>query len=111
MLSREAILAADDRPIKTLPVPEWGGEVGYRAMNLGDKREWEELISGDIKGETLITSMLVKTLCDEQGNPLFTLEDMTALYAKNGEVCSRIYETLATINGIGKAGADRTAKN
>ena len=41
LLSKAAILAADDLPTIDIAVPEWGGSVRIRALTAGQREELE----------------------------------------------------------------------
>ena len=104
-LSASAILAVSDLPIKSTNVPEWGGEVYYRAISLEELAKWEDGLSGkELKPDQMMAQLLVLSLCDEGGLPLFKADDWKKLVGKNGLVLKRLYEEVCAINGIGDVG-------
>ena len=50
-LDKKAILGAKDETVVSLNVPEWGGEIGLRAMSVGERDKYEnEFIRNKDKG-------------------------------------------------------------
>lgn len=105
-LTAASILAAEDLPIKTLPVPEWGGDVSYRALTLEQLRQWEDAVNegGNPQPDKMMAHMLALSLCDEKGVALFKPDDVKALLGKNANVAKRLYEACCALNGMGKIG-------
>lgn len=101
-----SILAADDLPIKTMAVPEWGGDVSYRALSIEELRQWEDAINdgGIPQPDKMMAHMLALSLCDEKGQALFKPEDAKALMGKNGQTVKALYEACCALNGLGNVG-------
>lgn len=117
-LSKEAILAASDLKMKTIPVPEWGGEVCIRVMTGAERDAYAQELhrrktaaSGAPPGVGLNPLLVSFCVCDETGKPLFTLEDTTALGAKNWAVLERVAEEIAKHNWITAEAVERAEKN
>ncbi len=86
MLSRAAILAASDRPLTGLDVPEWGGQVFIRPLSVAQAAK---ITAAEEKG--LANAMTVAlAVVDDQGAPLFTEADVPALADRNAAVVTRI---------------------
>lgn len=101
-LTRDAILAAPDRPLEAVEVPEWGGTVYVRTMGADERDAFEERLGDQAKGLRGMRALLaVLTLCDAEGARLFTEDDLPALSAKSAAVLDRIAETAMRLNGIG----------
>ena len=72
ILSKDAILAADDLPRETVIIPEWGGEVLVRTMSGTDRDAFEaSLLEKDGRMENVRARLVALTLCDPQGDRLF----------------------------------------
>ncbi len=56
-------------------------------------------------------ALLVRCLCDEQGNRLFTEADTEALGAKSGAVLDRLFDVAFKANALGQYGIDAAKKN
>lgn len=118
MLNRDAILSALDWRREAVEVPEWGGTIYVREFSGADRdafylevlrRKQHEGEGADVAG--LTTWLLVRTLCDEQGNLLFAPEDEAALAAKAAAVLNRLFLKAMEINGLAADAADAAAKN
>jgi len=101
-----SILSAVDTVIEPVNVPQWGGTVYVRSMTLPDYTEVEFFIAQQDKTakryeETRIL-LLSKTLCDADGNLLFTdPDDIEALKTKNAGILDRLWEKACDLNNIG----------
>jgi hypothetical protein len=113
-LSREAILTASDVRTKVLDVPEWGGEVIIRSLTAGWRDQFEaDLLAarqaGNLLPADISARMLVASLIDEAGQPLFTMDDVSALSAKSSGAVSRVSDEIRAFNALG-AGATEAIK-
>ena len=110
MLTRDAILAADDLTVEAVEIPEWGGVVYVRTFQ-GKARDNFERVCTDkrrelgqaFNNEGLRTLLAILTICDEAGNLLFTEEDAEALNAKSAAAVDRIADVAVRLNRIGPA--------
>jgi len=79
-LSREAILAAGQRQVVTVEVPEWGGAVCLRPLS---GSEVSAVYACEDADRSRITERLVAmSICDEAGKRLFGIDDAPALFDK-----------------------------
>lgn len=105
-LSREQILAAEDLPIESVMVPEWGGEVLVRTLTARQRDEFESsLVLGEGKKAKVDVinaraRLVVATAVDASGNLLFSPGDAESLGRKSGAAINRIYEVAARLAGI-----------
>jgi hypothetical protein len=91
VLSAAKIKAANDKKIKTVEVPEWGGEVCIKTMSGFDRDAIGE--AQDKKEPHFIARFLSLVLCDESGERLFPGDDgVKALGEKANAVLSRLFE-------------------
>lgn len=105
-LSRDDILAADDRVVESVEVPEWGGTVYVRSLTREEIRPFTDA------GDEMAVGMLVSvTVCDEDGRPLFTDDDVPALEKKSVRALNRVLEKAMEVNGLGSAQAERVLGN
>lgn len=100
MLTRDAILAAADRPLHQLDVPEWGGCVYIREPSAQD------LI--DMAGGNGVKLLLTRTVCDETGKRLFTDKDADALMDKGFAGIQRVVDFVNGLVGAEKKTAQPT---
>lgn len=105
-LTRAAILAANDAEIRTVAVPEWGGDVCVRVMNGTQRDQFESAIAarrgvgGEMDAAGLRALLVCLCACDLDGAPLFTRDDLPALEAKSAAVLQRIFDAAAALNGL-----------
>lgn len=91
-LNRDEILAANDVEIHEVEVPEWGGSVLVRPLTAGDASKL---------GDEATTAVLVALSCvDEDGETLFTEDDIPALEKKSLAALKRVVEVVVEINGL-----------
>lgn len=116
ILGKAAILAAEDRPIHEVDVPEWGGKVLVRALTAGERDRYEteatlEGLVGAVSGAGLRARLSVICLCDEDGNRIFDADDAEELAAKNGRALDRVFELAAELSGMGANDVETLAGN
>lgn len=106
ILSRDDILGADDRQIRTVAVPEWGGEVLVRGLTGAERDRYEEsLWVGRGKNRKLNwtnarAKLVAASVVGEDGKPLFTQRDVEALGAKSSAALDRIYSVAQELSGV-----------
>lgn len=117
LLSRDAILAAEDRPTEDVDVPEWGGTVRLRALS-GAERDAFETSLLDQRGkpaaarlQNFRARLLAASIVGEDGQRLFTDKDIVALGAKSGAVIDRLFERARRLSGMTREEVDALAGN
>ena len=97
--SREVILAAEDRAIEFCLVPEWPCDVYVKNLTGAERDAFEgSLLVKDGKGRRTVTytdlraKLIARTVCDAEGNRLFTDKDITLLTLKSAAPLQRIFE-------------------
>lgn len=118
ILSKADILTASDLTTEQVEVPEWGGAVIVRSMTGAQRDAYEAtLMTRDAAGKLEVNTdnmrakLLLVTLVDEQGNPLFTAEDLAALSGKNAGAIERLALVAQKLNGLNRTAVDDAAKN
>ena len=118
ILSKADIFAAQDLKTETVDVPEWGGAVIIRTMTGAQRDSYEQSLMkrGDdgkyaVDTENMRTKLVVYTAVDEQGNALFTADDLTALAGKNAAVIERLALAAQRLNGLSRDSVDDAKKN
>ena len=114
MLTKEQILAAEDRRQESVEVPEWGGTVIVRTMSALQRDRWQLALmrNREDPGSVSPSAMLVAScLVNEAGEPLFTPADVAALEAKSGAALSRVFAVAAKLNVLGQKDADELKGN
>lgn len=118
-LTRDAILGASDLPSVNVAVPEWGGDLTLRCMSGAQRASYEDgLLTFQEKekdkaraGVFAMASLLVACAVTDEGEPLFTSEDVPALMAKSYRVLARVYREAVKLNRIGKGDIEDLAGN
>lgn len=108
LLSRDAILAADDRRTEDVEVPEWGGTVRVRALSGSERDAYEGSlvrVSGDGRKTLTLANararLVYLSVCDENRERLFTKEqDVNALGKKSAQALQRVWEVASRLSGL-----------
>lgn len=91
MLTRATILAAKDLKLKKVDVPEWGGFVYVKSMTSKHRDKFELLVTGkNLEGIRAI--LIAWCVCDQDGNNLFTDQDVDELNEKSASATQRIFD-------------------
>lgn len=107
LLTKDAILGADDRATVDVEVPEWGGTVRVRALSGTERDAYEVALAGVRPDGTRrlnlvnVRARLIAMACvDEAGERLFTDKDVEALGAKSGVAMQRVFEAAQALSGL-----------
>lgn len=121
MLTRDAILKAEDLPTEDVAAPEWGGTVRVRTMRGDERDRYDQECSDSRKAskdagqgdhEANVRARLAAwAIVDADGNRIFTTADVEALGQKSSKVLDRIVDVAVRLNGVGKAEIEDLAKN
>jgi len=116
-LSREAIEAADDRPLVALDIPEWKGRVWIRPLS-GEERDqyWNSLFVGDGPARTLEMKLArakaaVLSCCKADGSLMFCDHDIEWLAKKASKPLERIYQLADRLSAISPGSLEDLVKN
>jgi hypothetical protein len=111
VLSREAILGADDLAPTRVRVSEWGGVVLVRQLTAADRDAFEVSILSEQGAVNLRARLVALVAVDEDGARLFAAEDVEALGAKSARAVDRVFSVAQKINGLGQAELEDLAGN
>jgi hypothetical protein len=109
LLSKDAILAADDRQIRDVDVPEWGGTVRVRALSGLDRDAYEAAFvdarkqggpSATVRLHNFRAKLVVRSLVDSDGERLFSDTDAKALGEKSADVIDRLFDVAREMSGM-----------
>lgn len=106
---RTKILAAKPAKLEPVEVPEWGGVTVYvRELTVGQRDAFEDGLV-DRKGGTvtlrtigLKSSLLVQTLCDEDGNRIFEDGDEKLVSELGAAGVERVFAVAQRVNKMRK---------
>jgi hypothetical protein len=104
LLTRDAILKAEDLKAETVPVPEWGGEVLVRGLRGSDKDSFEQglFVNEKFSAANVRAKLVARCMVDAEGSRLFSDEEALALGEKSAVALDRVYEVAQRLSGIGK---------
>ena len=117
LLSKTAILAAQDLQTEDVEVPDWGGAVRVRSFTGRERDAFEaSMVRGDGRDRRVdLTNMRARlvglTVIDESGQRLFTDEEADLLGAKSGAALDRVFAIAQKLNGLSGADVDELTKN
>ena len=106
ILSKDNIFAADDLDVQEVEVSEWGGSVLIRPFTIADREKFEGWgdksrgAKGKRTGNELLCFMITASVVDEQGNRVFTDNDVEQLKEKNSSVIDYLAKEIQKLNGI-----------
>lgn len=114
LLSRDAILSANDTPSEIVDVPEWGGQVKVVAMSGTERDKFEASLVG--KGnkpnlENFRAKLAAACVVDEEGNRLFSEKDVAALGRKSAAALDRVATAAQRISAMSQEDVDELAGN
>lgn len=110
-LSKEQILNAKDYDIEKVDVPEWGGEVFLKPLSGTVRNQLVYQVQANKDLEKVQLQVLVNSICDEDGNLLFTEKDILALGKKSSTVIARLEAIASKISGLTPDAEDEALKN
>lgn len=117
LLTKEAILAANDLKTEVVQVPEWGGEVMITTMTAAAKDDYEQSLVNMVNGQArenlsnIRAKLVAACLVDEEGNRLFSSKEIEQLGSKSGKAMDRVFEAASRLNAISQDDIDELAKN
>ena len=115
MLDRTAILQMDDLPKEEVNVTEWGGDLWVRTLT-GTERDAFEQSMVQKKNKPNLNNVrarfAVLTICDVNGERLFSDNDAEALGKKSAAALDRVFAVASRLNGFSDSDSEElTVKN
>lgn len=115
LLTKGAILEAEDRKFKDVDVPEWGGSVRIAVMSAEARDRYESsLMEMQQDGtatknlENIRAKLVSACIVDENGKTMFTYKELAD---KSGRVLDRLFNECSKLNALGEEGIEDAAKN
>lgn len=107
LLGKQQIFDADDHDFRVVPVPEWGGEVRIRSLTGSERDKYESSLARMDKKGQMVPDMInararlvALTAVDENGNRIFTDQDVLKLGTKSSKALDRLFEASGELSGI-----------
>ena len=117
LLNRDMILKAAALKTEEVPVPEWGGSVLVRELRGRERDEFEASLTVQ-RGTELVSDsanmrakLAARTIVGEDGEPLFTQQDVAALGELSAAALERVIVVASRLSGLGPAAVEGAAKN
>lgn len=109
-LSKAQLLAYRAPKIEIINVPEFGGEVCIRVMTVQEREQFERKHSPDPQADFRVR-MICASVCDEEGNLLFTDTDKAEVRKWDANASDTILKAAAILNRMGPDEVEDEAKN
>ena len=115
-LTAEAILSAEDAYRESVDVPDWHGRLHVKVMTGAERDSWEfectqKRLGSGIDPRGVMVRLLVRTLCDGEGNLLFKPADAEKLNAKSSRAITQLFAVAQRVNGIRGEDVEELAGN
>ena len=117
LLTKDAILAANDLVTEDVEVPEWGGTVRVRAISGAERDAFEQAIVTR-KGKNVTTNlanirakMVALCVVDENGQRIFGDKDVLLLGTKSAAALDRVFTVAQQLAGLTDKDVDELAEN
>ncbi len=116
-VTRDSIRAFKGHPLKPVEVPEWGGTVYIRVMP-GTERDSFEAETYKLNGKSVELNranfrarLLVRTLTDKDGRPLYHISDADELGQQPADILDKLATVASQANGMSPKDVEDLAKN
>ncbi len=106
LLTRDAILQAEDLPTEDIEVEEWGGAVRVRALTGAERDAFEQSIveqrgkSTRMNLRNIRAKLVALTVVDADGKRLFSDKDAELLGKKSAAALDRVFEVAQKLSGL-----------
>lgn len=114
MLTRDQMLAADDRKIEELQIPEWGGSVLIRPLSGFERDQIEADFSHENKRaamQNIRARFCFMSICNDKGERIFKEEDTATLGHKSAKALDRVFARVREISGLEDKDIKQLEKN
>jgi len=119
LLDKNALLNMPAPKIERIDCPD-DGHIFIRALPMADLDEYEaenyivDSNSGKVSynRRNIRARLLVRAICDDKGNPVFTMKDVDAVSKRTGKFWDDCYRAALRLNGMtGKEDVEMAEKN
>jgi len=117
LLSRDDILAVDDRKYDTVSCPEWGGDVRLRSITGRQRDAYEASViqtNGNdrkVNLRNVRAKLIILCAVGEDGHALFTGDDLNALGGKNAAPIERLFDACRKLAGMSPEDVDKLTED
>ncbi len=117
ILNKSQIQSVSDLETKDIEVPEWGGIVRLKSLTGAARDRFEaSCMSGQGKNtsvnmENMRAKLVAQSAIGEDGNPLFTEEDVKWLGEKSAKALNRLFTAAQQLSGLSDADVKELSEN
>jgi len=116
-LTRDQILQVQDLPTEDVEIPEWNGTVRVRGLTGAERDKFEASIvtrkgnKAEFNPENMRAKLVAMCVVDENGNRIFTDDDVKALGKKSASALDKIFQVAQKLSGLRPEDMEEMAKN
>ena len=117
MFNREQLRELMRGPVKTVNVPEWGGDIGIRTLSAADLVHLRSFAKDDATKATAdddlnaMCELLSMAISDSDGKRMFTPDELREWGGNQIGVMNRLVEETQRHNGFGVKADEELTKN
>jgi hypothetical protein len=117
LLTRDAILEAQDLQHEEVYIPEWGGSVRVRTLTGAERDAFEQSIVDQRGKDTRMNlrniraKLVALTVVDGDGKRLFSDADAKLLGQKSASALDKIFDVAQRLSGLRDEDVEELAKN
>jgi hypothetical protein len=117
LLKRNEILDIQDIKTERVEVPEWGGDVLVRGLDGSGRDGFEASVleqhgkKRQVNLQDIRAKLVAKSCVDEDGNLIFSEDDVAALTRKSAAALQRVYQVAQRLCGLSDEDVDELQKN
>jgi len=107
MLTRAQILKKTKLKKETINIPEWGGDIIISEMTGKERDAWEgDILTAREDGDPELNStnarakLAIRSVVDEDGNCIFTNDDIDAVGELSASALSRIFNVASRLSKL-----------
>ena len=113
---RESILNAKVKKLHEVSIndPSWGVDTLYIKLMNGRERLAFQKAAQQMKGDDeskIIPFVIIHTVCDADGNAVFSIDDAEAILNLNGKEIDKLFTASLKVNGLMDSSVDDSKKN
>ncbi len=119
--TREGILGSTDLKTEAVEVPDWGCTVNVHTLTGNERDAWEERCvkardgkkdkGGKLDLRLLKAKLVIASVRNDDGSPLFSENDAEALNKKSAKCISDLSEVCQRLSGLSDKEAEEIAGN
>ena len=117
LLTRDAILQAQDLHYEDVEMPEWGGTVRVRTLTGRERDAFEQSMLNE-KGKNTKTNLrniraklVALTVVDGEGKRIFNAADIELLGEKSANALDRLFDVARRLSRLTEKDTEELAKN